>query len=401
MIIQGQYTSAEVFADTIEDSARQHLQDLCDHPAMAGIRITQMPDVHAGQGCNIGTAYPIGRYLNPEHVGVDIGCSISMYRLSGQVASRDFALLDHRLRAAIPTGANIQPPKAKVLDTRDLYRHLNRAYQRARSAVPDLLLPLGQIDEAFVTSWLKRLRVQAGLFYRALGTLGGGNHFMEYGEALDSGQAWFTIHTGSRGLGVKVCQYWAHIAKDKRRCQYEGYLEGETLVGYLTDMVLTQAYAEYNHRCIAQRVEEILGKLSKVKMIDQIHSPHNYIDFAHTEPMLHKGSVDASEGSRVCIPFNMRDGIAIGIGKGNPSWNYSAPHGAGRLLSRHAAKRNLSLQDFVAEMQGVFSTSVCNTTLDEAPGAYKPIEQILEQIRPSVEVITIVKPRLNIKDIPK
>lgn len=399
MIIQGKYTSAVVFAQEIEEAAQNFVQGLCDHPAMEGIRIAQMPDVHAGKGCNVGTAYPIGEHLNPEHIGMDIGCAVSMHRLSGRIAPEYFELLDHRIRQAVPTGIDLQAKK--VIQDKELYKHLSRVYSRARSACPELIPEIGRIDERFVSQWLKRIKMQEGVFYKSLGTLGGGNHFIEYGEVEGHCEAWLTIHTGSRGLGGKVYGYWQGLAQQPRYSQYVGFLYGEALQAYLSDMVLAQAYAHYNHIAILTLIERILSKLCKIKVLDSIHSPHNYIDMEAEVPMLHKGSVDASEGSWVCIPFNMRDGIAVGVGRGNEEWNCSAPHGAGRRLSRTLAKRELNIDDFVQTMAGVYSSSVCAATIDEAPEAYKPTESILGQIAESIEVCSIAKPLFNIKDIPQ
>lgn len=398
MIIQGKYTSAKIFAEQVEAEALQFVQTLCDDPAMAGVPIAQMPDVHAGKGCNVGTAYPIGEHINPEHVGADIGCAISMHRLSGCVAPELFELLDHRIRLAVPTGVELQ--KKKVIDDRDLYQHLNREYSKARSASPELIPEVGRIDERWLSSWLRRIKLQEGAFYKSLATLGGGNHFIEYGEGVESGEPWLTIHTGSRLVEGKVFSHWQSIARSPRSGCFEGYLSGEAIGGYLSDMVLAQAYARYNHLAIARCIESILIKLAKVKVVETIHSPHNYIDLERALPMLHKGSVDASVGARVCIPFNMRDGIAIGVGRGNPEWNYSGPHGAGRRMSRTAAKREVLYADFEQTMSGIYSTSVCPTNVDEAPQVYKPMSEILTEVEPSVEVISHVRPLFNIKDIP-
>ena len=166
-------------------------------------------------------------------------------------------------------------------------------------------------------------------------------------------------------------------------------------------MVIAQAYALYNHHIIRDRIFAILKKLCKAKCLESIFTTHNYISVCGEYPMLRKGAVEASEGERFCLPFNMRDGIAVCVGKGNPEWNYSAPHGAGRAMSRNAARKNIGMEEFEKSMNGIFSTSVCSGTLDESPQAYKPTEEILRLIEPTAEVITMVRPRLNIKDIPK
>lgn len=396
MNIKGKSTTAEIFTDNIEDSALAWLTELCDHPAMEGIPVVQMPDVHAGNLCNVGTAYTIGMYVNPDHVGVDIGCTISMHRLSCTVAPDVYPLLDHRIREAIPTGVEICAKNS--LNEKELFRFLNTQYQKARSAVPDLINESPRIDAQFIADFCRRIKLQEGIFYKSLGTLGGGNHFIEYGEDSESSEGWLTIHCGSRNLGVKVANHWRNVAQNPKRANYVGYLWGDALCGYLSDMIIAQAYALYNHQIIRDRIFAILKKLCKAKCAESIVTTHNYISVTDERPMLRKGAIDASEGRKVAIPFNMRDGIAICIGRGNEQWLNTAPHGAGRIMSRAQAKKQISLSEFERAMTGVYSSSVSAGTLDESPMAYKATDEILELIKPTVEVISIVKPKLNIKD---
>ena len=306
MIVEGKTTSAEIFTDNIEEPALDWLKGLCDHPAMEGVPIVQMPDVHAGNNCNVGTAYPIGMYVNPDHVGVDIGCTISMHRLSSTVNFKDFPLLDHRTREAIPMGTEIC---AK-----------NSLNEKLINEVP-------RIDARFITDFCRRIKLQEGIFYKSIGTLGGGNHFIEYGEDENSGDGWLTIHCGSRNLGVKVAYHWHIIAQNPKRAKYIGFLWGDVLRGYLSDMIIAQSY---NHQIIRDRIFAVLKKLCKAKCVESIFTTHNYISVTDELPILRKGAIDASEGRKVAIPFNMRDGIAICIGKGNSQWLNTAPHGAGR-----------------------------------------------------------------------
>lgn len=393
MEVKGKTATAEIFTDKIEESALNWLRDLCDHPAMEGAHIVQMPDVHAGNSCNIGTAYRIGAYVNPDHIGADIGCTVSMHRLSAKVSPADFALLDHRIRETIPTGNDICPKNS--LNEKELFRFLNSRYQRARSSAPDLIDEAPRIDAAFISAFCRRIKLQEGIFYKSIGTLGGGNHFIEYGES-DSG--WLTIHCGSRNLGVKVANHWRSIAQNRRRGQYTGYLWGEQLRAYLSDMVIAQAYALYNHCVIRDRIFAVLRKLCKAKCEESIFTTHNYIDVADETAMLRKGAIDAGAGRKVAIPFNMRDGIAIGTGKGNERWLNTAPHGAGRLMSRAQARKEITLAEFEDTMAGIFSSSICRGTIDESPMAYKPTEEILRLIEPTIDIIEIVRPKLNIKD---
>lgn len=399
MIVTGQYTSAEIFTENIEDAALQWVKAQCDHPAFESVRIVQMPDVHAGNSCNVGTAYKIGTCLNPDHVGVDIGCTISMHRLSFVIAPEDFALLDHKIREAIPTGIGIC--KKNSLNEKELFRFLNSQYQKARSAAPELINGALRVDARFISDFCRRIKLQESIFYKSLGTLGGGNHFIEYGEDEQMHEGWLTIHCGSRNLGVKVANHWHAIAQNPKRAQFIGYLWSDTLKGYLSDMVVAQAYALYNHHIIRDRIFAILKKLCKAECTESIFTTHNYISVCEEFPVLRKGAVSAKAGERFCLPFNMRDGIAICIGKGNAEWNCSAPHGAGRAMSRNAAKKSIGMDEFEKSMNGIFSTSVCSDTLDESPQAYKPAKEILRLIEPAAEVITMVKPRLNIKDIPQ
>lgn len=228
--------------------------------------------------------------------------------------------------------------------------------------------------------------------------MGGGNHFIEYGEDSASGEGWMTIHCGSRNLGVKVANHWQKVSQNPRRAEYIGFLWGDSLNGYLSDMVIAQAYALYNHHIIRDRIFAILKKLCKAKCAESIFTTHNYISVTDDRPMLRKGAIDASEGRKVAIPFNMRDGIAICVGRGNSRWLNTAPHGAGRIMSRAQARKQIALEDFEKTMAGIFSTSVCEGTIDESPMAYKPTDEIIDLIKPTVEVSSIIKPLLNIKD---
>lgn len=396
MNITGKFTSAEVMTDNIETPALDWLRELCDHPAMAGVPVVQMPDVHAGNNCNVGTAYPIGMYANPDHVGADIGCTVSVHRLSSAVNPADFPLLDHRIREAVPTGSMLCQKNS--LNEKELFRFLDSQYRQARSCAPDLIEESPRIDARFITGFCRRIKLPEGIFYKSLGTLGGGNHFIEYGEDTGTGEAWLAIHCGSRNLGVKVAGHWHNIAQNPKRARYTGYLWGDALQGYLSDMTIARAYALYNHMIIRDRIFSILKKLCKAKCAESIFTTHNYISVTDGRPMLRKGAVDASEGRKIAIPLNMRDGIAVCMGKGNEHWLSTAPHGAGRIMSRTQAKKQISVSEFEKSMTGIYSSSVCAATLDESPMAYKSAEEILELIRPTVEVISMIRPKLNIKD---
>lgn len=393
MIIEGKTTKAEIFTDNIEEQALAWVKELCDHPAMEGVPVVQMPDVHAGSHCNVGTAYPVGSCVSPDHLGVDIGCTVSLHRLSHKVAPEDFQLLDHRIREAIPMGSAICPRNS--LNEKELFRFLDSRYRKARSEAPDLIAEIRRVDGNFISDFCRRIKLQEGIFYKSLGTLGGGNHFIEYGEE-EGGDGWLAIHCGSRNLGAKVANHWQKIAGNPKRAGFTGYLWGDAMVGYLSDVVIARAYALYNHQVIRDRIFAILRKLCKAKCTESIFTPHNYI--SGSQLMLRKGAIDASEGNKVAIPLNMRDGIVIALGRGNRQWLDTAPHGAGRVMSRAQARKNIALSDFEEAMAGIFSTSVGESTIDESPMAYKPADEILEAISPTVEVISTVKTKLNIKD---
>jgi RNA-splicing ligase RtcB len=275
--------------------------------------------------------------------------------------------------------------------------------------------------------------MEFGTFIKSIGSLGGGNHFMEY-DTNDEIKKWaFTVHTGSRNLGKMVCQKWSHAAKgpsvDKANMEKEvkefvanykgdvteipehlkqirakyrtpdsdGFLEGDLLRGYLTDMVIAQAYAKFNRMIILRKAEAIMNGINKAKVIDHVASVHNYLDFS--DMTIRKGSIRSYKGEKMIIPFNMRDGLAICEGKSNDDWNCSAPHGAGRLMSRAAAKKNIDFNDFQKQMSdaGIYSTSVCQNTLDEAPDAYKPMKEIVELIKDTCDIQFFMKPKINIK----
>ena len=399
MFIEGKYTTSQIFTDKIESDALGWVQAQCDHKAFEGIKIVQMPDVHAGNACNVGTAYQVGAYVNPDHVGVDIGCTISMHRLSGQIDSEHFKLLDYRIREVVPMGKEICPKNS--INEKEFFRFLNSQYNRARSASPDMINEVRRIDARFISDFCRRIKLQEGVFYKSVGSLGGGNHFIEYGEDSEAGDAWFTIHCGSRNLGVKVANHWHNVSANMKRGDMMGFLWGGSLRGYMSDMIIAQAYALYNHVTIRDRILSIIKKINKSKCEESIFTTHNYIAVDGKFPVLRKGAIDASEGKKICIPFNMRDGIAVCIGKGNEEWLCSGPHGSGRIMSRSQARKHISLDEFENSMAGIFSTSVCAGTLDESPQAYKPTEEIIRQISPTVEILSMVKSKLNIKDIPK
>ncbi len=389
--IEGKYSDAKIFTDLCEDEAINQIKTLLDQPFAADAHARFMPDVHAGKGCTVGTTLHIKDKVCPNLVGVDIGCGVLVANLGKREV--DLARLDAFLTEGkvIPSGMN--------------RRAVKHPFQHAR---------------------LTDLKCAAAVDLKgaalSLCSLGGGNHFIEVDRGED-GTNYLLVHTGSRHLGVEVCKYYQSLAisslkkNDARAIINElkaagraseiqstllalkadpipadlAYLEGENLNDYLHDMAIVQEYATWNRFAIATETMAHLG----IATAEIFSSVHNYID---TEEMiLRKGAISAAAGKKLVIPLSMTDGAIIGIGKGHPAWNYSAPHGAGRQMSRAKAKSSLSLDDFAASMSGIYTTSVCADTLDEAPAAYKPAASILENIKDTVEVLEIIKPIYNFK----
>lgn len=398
--ITGCYATAIVYTDIIEETAIEQIKTLCDQSFVEGCSIRIMPDVHAGTGCVIGFTADLGQRVIPSIVGVDIGCGMLTVELGKE--SIDCAKLDAVIRAYIPAGSEVhETPAAEFPKLKELL-----IYNKLRS------LP-----------WIEN----------SLGTLGGGNHFIEV-DVDDEGIQYLVIHTGSRNLGKQVADYYQELAHDilygkireeeQRRAliaEYKAagrtaeleqallnlrveienqipknlcYLTGEARKAYLHDMKICQEYAAMNRRIIADRIlTNLLGR-----GIDTFHSfqtIHNYID--HDTNIIRKGAVSAELGEQLLIPINMRDGSLLCIGKGNPQWNCSAPHGAGRLFSRGAARQNFTVEAYAQEMNGIYTTSVSEDTLDECPMAYKPMESIVANVEPTVEIVKVIRPVYNFK----
>ena len=386
----------KIFCEGLDGTALQQIQSLACFEAYMDSKIRIMPDAHAGMGCTIGTTMTLTDKVTPNLVGVDIGCGMLVLELGrARVNPLD---LEHAIEKHIPSGMNVR--------------------EKA----------IFQTEEGMALVDALRCPSSGSMEYNALsvGTLGGGNHFIELDEDAE-GNLYLVIHSGSRNLGKKVCDYYQRRAQKERfhagegekaeliaRLKAEGrekeiqrelkklpsgimesdplaFLSGDSFEDYIHDMDLCQRYAELNRQAMANVLCEKLG-LSPVSVWQTIH---NYIDLEHM--ILRKGAISAQKGERVIIPMNMRDGSLICIGKGNPDWNYSAPHGAGRLLSRAEANKQISLEEFKKDMDGIASWSVCTSTLDEAPGAYKPMESILSQIGPTVEVENVIRPIYNYK----
>ena len=363
--------------EPLDAETRSQLQRIVDYPAFKDAAIVVMPDTHAGKGSVIGFTSPLGETVIPNIVGVDIGCGIDAYRL-GRVEP-DFDSFDKQLRQNIPFGHDVRNKPHKDIQTRT-----------------------DPFWETAVQSICDRQKQDYYRVLKSIGTLGGGNHFIEIDRAPD-GDLWLVIHSGSRNFGLQIATYhqtaaarWLKAEKKTgsfyRDLEYFPIDQGGQ--AYLDDMKTAQEYAARNRRAMARTLIEGFFKLDPGSL-ETVSSVHNYINF--DDRLIRKGAISAQQGERLIIPLNMRDGTIIGTGKGNPRWNQSAPHGAGRLMSRTQARAKIDLDDFRSTMEGVWSSSVNERTLDEAPMAYKPSEMIIDAISETVDVLFIMKPVYNFK----
>lgn len=391
--LKGKYCKdCKIYTDNIEQDALSMIYHFLDHPMFEESKIRIMPDVHAGKDIVVGFTVPFTDHVNPDHVGGDIGCSVSTAITDLPVNEADYPAIEKTIRENVKFGMTIH--EKSVYDVKQLYKHLQTRLGEARQQWPAMVNNM-DVTEKGITAFLKRIDMSEHMFYHSIGTVGGGNHFVEVGVTPEGNYA-FTAHCGSRNLGQKVWKYWK-LEACKLADSAKGYLTGEAMRGYITDMVISQAYAEYNHMVIDRLVMEAIISCSgkKADITEQIYTTHNYIDFGMK--MLRKGAVATPEGKKLVIPFNMRDGLIIARGKGNDDWNQSAPHGAGRLLSRADAKELIALDEYRESMKGIYSTSVGTGTIDESPMAYKDPKEILRLIEDTVEVEYFIRPVINLK----
>lgn len=396
--IEGKFATAICYANIIEDEAVEQIRRMCDHALTENSRVRIMPDVHAGKGCTIGTTMTVTDKACPNVVGVDIGCGMYTVRLAEKEI--DFAKLDEVCHF-IPSGMNVWEGRKEKFDLTSL-----RCFRSLKDS--------------------RRLE-------RSLGTLGGGNHFIEVDKASD-GTLYLVIHSGSRNLGKQVAEIYQQLAVDLnkgigeyleareeliRTYKEQGrkseiqtalkqlkwdkkrkeasvpedicWLYGTYLEDYLHDVEICQAFARRSR----EKMAEILLERTGLTAAEAFHTVHNYIDTE--ERILRKGAIAAHEGEKVLIPINMRDGAVLAVGRGNHEWNFSAPHGAGRVMSRTKAKETLSMEAYAAAMAGIYTTSVNEATLDEAPMAYKSLDDIIGVIAESVDILEVIKPVYNFK----
>lgn len=394
--VTGKHNQAKIFTDVVDQASIAQVIELCNQEFAAGSHIRLMPDIHAGAGCTIGTTMTITDKVVPNLVGVDIGCGMETIRV--REGHMELQKLDKLIYEKIPSGFDIRAKAHRYLDQIDL-------------------------EELCCARHVDLLRAE-----KSIGTLGGGNHFIEV-DRDDEGQLYVVVHSGSRHLGVEVAKYYQEegykalnrtddgslqelvaelkVAGRQKEIQKElkrlknlkrtavprqlAYVEGTLFEQYIHDMKLVQRFAELNRQAM---IDEIV-KGMKLHVEEQFTTIHNYID---TDAMiLRKGAVSARAGERLLIPINMRDGSLLCVGKGNEDWNCSAPHGAGRLMSRAEAKQSFTVSEFKKQMADVYTTSVSKATLDECPMAYKGMEDILDNIGPTAEVVKIIKPIYNFK----
>ena len=386
----------KIYADIIEDAAKEQIDAITKSLAFKDSKIRIMPDVHAGKGCVIGFTADIVDKVIPNVVGVDIGCGVMGFNIGNREIN--FQQLDRHIKQQIPSGLAVRSKEFKSFPFEDL----------------KCFHALENVD---------RLR-------KSLGTLGGGNHYLEV-DVDSLGNKYIVVHSGSRNLGVQVAKYYQEKAKDycdneKRKKDKEfiikfhkatntenkiqdslerydrehplipselAYLEGELMEDYLHDMKICQNFANENRLSILLIISAFMGWTENIK--PSFNVIHNYIDMESN--IVRKGAVSAKEDEIVLIPINMRDGCILARGLGNPDYNYSAPHGAGRLMSRKAAKENIKLEEYKESMSNIYTSTVDNSTIDEAPMAYKPLDSILENIKDTVEIIDILKPLYNFK----
>jgi len=369
--VNGVYTSATIFNTntteySIDDYALAQLQALCDNKAFEGCTIRVMPDVHPGKVGTIGFTSTLGKQILPSVIGIDIGCGMTLAKIKGK--TKDFQKLDVVIREQVPSGFSIR----------------KNAHHLA--------------DEIDLTSLFCHKHIFEEKALLSLGTLGGGNHFIEL-DFDEEGNTYLVVHSGSRHLGKEVTEYYLtegqkYLKSNGIDIPYElTYLEGSLMEDYLHDLSIVQAFATLNREIILVEI----AKGMRWKLSESYSCIHNYVDFSTNTPIIRKGAISARRDETVIIPINMRDGIILGTGLGNPEWNYSAPHGAGRIMKREDIKSNYTVSTFKSAMKGIYSSCISKDTLDEAPFAYRNIESIREAIQNTVIVNRVLKPIYNFK----
>ena len=385
IICKGKYGEAKIAADFVESSAMNQIYELLNTPVAEDAHIRIMPDVHAGAGCVIGTSMIITDKVVPNLVGVDIGCGVFSQRFSNNGYDIDFEKLDNIIRNNVPHGFQIHETSAFDKTVAPTYSRSN-----VMNCINAIKAPIDK-ERAF----------------RSVGSLGGGNHFIEVNKSEINDEYMLNIHSGSRHLGLEVANYYQKQAVEY--CNEKGYnvpkalafLEERLFNDYMHDMKLAQKYAHMNRVMIFDIIyyNMLHKRMDNIGLYDSFSTVHNYIDDINNAEryVLRKGAVASYEGRLFVVPINMKDGTLLCRGKGNVEWNWTAPHGAGRLYSRGDAKAKLSIEDFKTDMEGIYTSCVKESTLDECPRAYKGIDSIIENIEPMAEVLQVLKPVYNFK----
>ena len=431
--IKGKYSTAKVMIDNIEPQCLSQITQFLNHPAFTN-PVAIMPDTHAGKGAVIGFTMALTEKVIPNVIGVDLGCGMHSAIYSIKKEDIDLKAFDDHVRSQVPFGFEVHEKEYDMKKFRwDRVMGKLKGFHKEWEKRFGQKIEIPNYDYDYFIQRCKQINIDPGYIGRSLGTLGGGNHFIELGTDEKYEIVWVTVHTGSRNLGKKVCEYWqkrahtnilkkryddlkngiAQIKGSEDKSQYQSkieqlkkdlgldnvksnemeYLEGEDVFGYLFDMIFCQTYAEENR----WKIQVSINKFFKdSEIIDLLETVHNYID--PRDMIIRKGAISSYSGHRMIIPLNMRDGILVCKGKSNSEWNFSAPHGAGRVLSRSMAKKTLDFEKFKETMNGVYSSSILSSTLDEAPDAYKDSKLIEEAIAPTAEIINRIKPFLNMKD---
>jgi RNA-splicing ligase RtcB len=432
--LEGKYNKdCKIFADDVEPQAISTILRILNHPISTGVPIRIQSDVHEGKGIVIGFTMPlnINNGLIPNIIGVDIGCGVIAASFP-KSTKMDLEKINAKIIENVPTGANIhkenvfgdipfdEPQKVADIFTVEFNKKFGTSYKAPT------------YNQDWLDQKLNDVGISDLIFYNSIGTLGSGNHYCELGSG--SKDYWVTIHSGSRNFGLKIANYWTKVAEDsisKPTTEYnqkldaiiqntidkklipekikelkksfnlginrnDAFLSGDDMMGYLYDMIFAQLYASWSRKTMLGIIQKVL----KVKQFTEtFETVHNYIDF--NDFIIRKGAISSYIGQKMIIPLNMRDGVLLCEGKSNSDWNFSAPHGAGRIMSRGEAKQKVDLKKFQETMKGVYSTTVCKETLDESPFAYKKSSVIEAAIEPTAIILDKIKPILNIKDAGK
>jgi len=395
--LKGKFTDATIMIDELEQECFTQIEKMINHPAFTR-KVVIMPDTHAGKGSVIGFTMPLTEFVIPNVIGVDIGCGMISANIGKNLVDHPDKM-DRKIQSVVPMSTSIH--SKKMFDQFD-YEYVNSIqseFIKNFNSTFGTKHIVHEYNDKWLGNKIKQIGIDSHRFYQSLGTLGGGNHFIEIGKSEED--YYLTIHSGSRHFGLKVAEYWQKIAINnsseeinlkKVKNRELACLIGDEMIDYLRDMIFAQYYAQLNRKNIYTLIVDRL-KIQFDKHI--IESIHNFIDFK--DLIIRKGAIRSYSGEKMIIPFNMRDGILICEGKSNKDWNFSAPHGAGRLMSRSKAKQSIDFEKYKQSMKGIFSSCVNKNTIDESPMVYKNPLTIEKLIQPTANVQVRIKPVLNIK----